>query len=247
MSLLTDLVHYWKLDESSGNASPTVGSITLTNSGTTYAAAVINNGAQWGTTTATNSNTLYNTSPGTGWFNLGVNNAKTIALWFRTNATPPAASTNRFIDIRRSSSTSGEFTVSYTTDGGGRFYYYVNGTTEQYDTALTTSTWYHLAWTVSSGNAVNFYINGSSVDTATWGSAGSVGNICQFGNANGSTSGNFNGPFSVDEIGLWHRELTGSEVTQLYNGGAGLAYPFIIANPVSPSGGVAYSGGLTMY
>lgn len=36
----------------------------------------------------------------------------------------------------------------------------------------------------------------------------------------------------IDEIGFWDRALTGDEVTELYNGGAGLAYPFsVAANP----------------
>jgi hypothetical protein len=42
--------------------------------------------------------------------------------------------------------------------------------------------------------------------------------------------GNFNnGQFSsanVDEVGVWNRVLTSAEVTQLYNSGAGLQYPF---------------------
>ena len=34
----------------------------------------------------------------------------------------------------------------------------------------------------------------------------------------------------IDEVGFWNRELTSSEVTDLYNSGAGLAYPLV---PVS--------------
>lgn len=31
---------------------------------------------------------------------------------------------------------------------------------------------------------------------------------------------------AIDEIGMWKRALTTAEITQLYNGGAGLQYPF---------------------
>ena len=31
---------------------------------------------------------------------------------------------------------------------------------------------------------------------------------------------------SVDELGLWNRVLTSGEMTNLWNGGAGLTYPF---------------------
>jgi hypothetical protein len=46
-----------------------------------------------------------------------------------------------------------------------------------------------------------------------------------FSNATGGleTSG------MVDEIGYWERDLSSSEVTTLYNAGAGLTYPFISA------------------
>jgi hypothetical protein len=48
ISLTTNLVSYWKLDESSGNAVDSVGSNTLTNTNTvTYSSGVINNGANF--------------------------------------------------------------------------------------------------------------------------------------------------------------------------------------------------------
>ena len=46
MSLLTNLISYWKLDESSGNAADSQGSETLTNNATiTYSAGALNNAA----------------------------------------------------------------------------------------------------------------------------------------------------------------------------------------------------------
>jgi hypothetical protein len=35
----------------------------------------------------------------------------------------------------------------------------------------------------------------------------------------------------IDEVGIWSRALSSTEVTKLYNGGAGLQYPFF---PFSP-------------
>lgn len=31
---------------------------------------------------------------------------------------------------------------------------------------------------------------------------------------------------AIDEVGFWDRQLTGAEITQLYNSGTGLQYPF---------------------
>ena len=39
----------------------------------------------------------------------------------------------------------------------------------------------------------------------------------------------------IDEVGFWHKVLSQSEVTSLYNSGAGLAYPF------SASAGFAFN------
>ena len=33
---------------------------------------------------------------------------------------------------------------------------------------------------------------------------------------------------SIDEAGIWSRALSGTEITELYNAGAGITYPFSI-------------------
>jgi hypothetical protein len=45
-------------------------------------------------------------------------------------------------------------------------------------------------------------------------------------NANGQGDYAVGNPCEIDECGIWTRELSQLEVTQLYNGGAGSAYPF---------------------
>ena len=37
----------------------------------------------------------------------------------------------------------------------------------------------------------------------------------------------------IDEVGIWARSLSDAEVTQLYNAGAGLTYPFTL--PFTPT------------
>ena len=44
MAISDNLISYYKFDESSGNASDSVGSNTGTNTGLTYSAGIINNG-----------------------------------------------------------------------------------------------------------------------------------------------------------------------------------------------------------
>lgn len=233
MALTDNLSHYYKFDESSGNAAATVGGITLTNSGVTYASGKINNGAQLGTSGG-NSNTLYNTSPGSGWFGLAAGTAKSIGFWWMVNSTP-VDFVNRFFDLRRSASTSGELTANYQTDAGSlTLSFYCNGNFLKYVNTFSLSTWYYITVTCDASNNAKMYVNASQVATATWGSFGTASNFIQIGNANGSTTGGFGGPFSIDELGLWQSELTSGEVSSLYNGGAGLAYPFT-GTPVASS------------
>src|SRR3990167_551156 len=50
MALDTNLVAYWKMDESSGDATDSVASHTLTNTNVTYGTGKINNGAAFNST-----------------------------------------------------------------------------------------------------------------------------------------------------------------------------------------------------
>jgi hypothetical protein len=74
-----------------------------------------------------------------------------------------------------------------------------------------------------SATSVNFYRNGISLGGGTEESyTSAVPSTWYIG---GDTDGEvFNG--RIDEVGYWRKALTVDEITALYNGGAGLAYPF---------------------
>jgi hypothetical protein len=101
---------------------------------------------------------------------------------------------------------------------------WTNGTatvTVTYGTALTASTWYHLAYTIGPGGVV-VYVNGSSVAT----SAGMC-DISQItsptrnwiGRSSTSTDGAFQG--TLDEFAVFNRILTPKEISGIYNSGTG--------------------------
>ena len=87
--------------------------------------------------------------------------------------------------------------------------------------------WYMITYTADSDGAEAF-IDGVSVGTQ----AGDA--TLNFGS---SASGNIGEDYVksagrgmdglMDEFGIWSRVLTDPEITALYNGGAGLAYPFV--------------------
>jgi hypothetical protein len=90
---------------------------------------------------------------------------------------------------------------------------------------FTAGSWHLvLFWYDSSDGSVNASINNGTVTTLT----GATGNIER---STPLTVGyrleaslTYDG--LIDEIGIWDRVLTPAERTQLYNGGAGITYPF---------------------
>ena len=79
----------------------------------------------------------------------------------------------------------------------------------------------HITW-LTRKNAIELFKNNVSQGTGTV-------NTSQFNGTAPFTIGNFVGLFYdglIDEVGVWNRALSGSEVAELYNGGSGDPYPF---------------------
>jgi hypothetical protein len=63
---------------------------------------------------------------------------------------------------------------------------------------------------------MKFFINGVQVGSAPINSIWTLGNMFRVGKSNRPGANNsFTG--TIDEIGVWNRELTNAEVTTLYN------------------------------
>lgn len=89
-------------------------------------------------------------------------------------------------------------------------------------TNISSGTWYHFVAT-RSGSDVTLYLNGSSDGTGTSSlDPSNTDDLTMFNDIDGSFS--FDG--QLDEVGIWTRALTAQEVSDLYNNGNGLAYPF---------------------
>jgi hypothetical protein len=207
MALTEGLISYWKLDESSGNAVDSVGGYTGTNTSVTYSSGKINNGASFN-----GSSSKFTTStPNIGttswscscWINL--NNL--------TNHSPIL--TNQTGIIFRIQQTTG---VVLFWANGGAVGLVGSGN-------VGTGTWKHIVGTSSPGNGTKIYINGaldsSNANTTTVNTANMVMGF-------GTSTEYLNG--MLDEVCFWNRELTLTEVTQLYAGGNGLTYPFLPTN-----------------
>jgi hypothetical protein len=88
--------------------------------------------------------------------------------------------------------------------------------------SIGLSTWTHLAFSFKQPNQ-RLYINGAEASSATWDTSILYVAGGQFYIGRGD-SYRFNG--YIDEVGIWDRELATSEISQLYNSGSGLSFPF---------------------
>ena len=231
MALIDNLVSYWKLDESSGNAADAHGSNTLTNNNTTaYVAAKLNNGADF---EAASSN--FFSIADASQSGLDFSTALSVSMWFKFESfgasyDPLMNKTDNNQESWIFTYRNGTNTLRFDPDQSG------NGTTtEALSVSWTpsTATWYHIvmAWDGSDKTA-RFYVNGSQQGTDQVGTVvSSLYNGTapfQIGQNPRDTSVEIDGV--MDEVGVWSRRITSAEVTSLYNGGTPLPYPLTVVS-----------------
>lgn len=240
-ALLTSLISYWKFDESSGNALDSDGYNTLTNNATaTYSAGKINNGVALAR--ASNQFMSIADASQTG---LDLSTDFSFSAWVKVTTAPTSGQQFAIYGKDDNGTTGRSYWFWYANSGGTlRFEYglfptgysypgYVSYTLNQ---DLGTATWKHIVvvCTLANANATKFtlYVDGTSVGNGTLadgtGATSIQNGAADFKIGQGHTSGiQWDG--MIDEVGIWSRTLSSTEVTSLYNGGAGLAYPLTVA------------------
>ena len=215
------LVSYWKMDESSGNATDSVGTNTLTDNNTvTSASGIINTGRQFKSGSNESFSVVSNASLTGGDVDV------TVGGWVYLDTTPG----EMHCFGKWNESASREYSLIYATAGGSVFKFQLseNGTSTSILSATTfgavsACTWYHvIGWFDSANNQIGISVNGIS-NTASAPSAFSGTAPLFIGSRTGA--GNFLDG-RIDEAFLFRRVLTSTEINNLYNGGVGLAYPF---------------------
>jgi len=148
----------------------------------------------------------------------------TASAWFKMSSV--GSGTRR--DIFDSISDIG-FGCSISTSDTILFSYGVNGSPIDNDSGfqIIDTNWHYLTYTFDGGTYdLKGYIDGVLVDSINTGNPASPwadGAPTCIGQA-GVSVFFFDG--QIDEVGIWNRALSQSEVTELYNSGAGLSYPF---------------------
>lgn len=211
-SLLTGLVHYWKLDETSGTRADSVGGATLSDNNTVlYAAGIHDNAA---TFVVVNNEWLSLASPS---ITADLAGDFTVSTWFN-----PTTFTDRNTLINMPG-----MVLDLKLSGTQRIqWYFTNVSTPVVlsNSAINLTAWncVTLTWTAST-RLMTIQLNGDTVATQTAAVDRPTANAATLIGLLGSGTRRFDG--SIDEVGVWNRVLTDAERLTLYNSGAGKFYP----------------------
>lgn len=234
MSLLTNLIAYYPLNGNSNDVGGNGynGTDSSVSYGYNYANnAILGQGAHYVSTSS-----AYTVLPS------GFNSAFTP----RSNS----ISMSCWIYVTSLATEQGIIAAGNTAGGNDVFYLYVVGSANKtgwgmggsilYEidiTSIAINTWYHVvcvgSYITATTGTMTLYVNGSSVGTKSYNptiigvfSGTTTMNYGRFGAYAGGLYENGN----LTQVGWWNRELTTAEITQLYNRGYGITYPFISPN-----------------
>ncbi len=221
MALIDNLISYWKLDESSGNAidvhGDNDGTIVVATQG---AGGIINTAYDFD---GTNDEVVV---PDTA--NLRITGDLTYSVWVYLGD----FNANTIISKAESPGNwAGVGLIHIHNPSGVETLYFRRGNSVNDEDALiwtgldeiSLNTWTHIVVTAD-GTTWKMYVNGDEKATGTKTvTVADSGNDLHFGLSPNSDN-DFLG--RIDEIGIWNRALGPTEVTELYNSGNGLAYPF---------------------
>jgi hypothetical protein len=219
----TGLYGYWPMREGSGVASNLVAG--RPNATLLGGATWVTNDPVRGTVLSFNGTTAYanaGTIPRLGQTTSNF----TWSLWFKLNAMPNG---NSVVLGNRSGGVQSPLQFIKLTPTN--FEYYRAGVQQLLANGLPLGQWMHVA-VVKSGSTLTYYANGSPVRTATAG--GDIeANPLFFGGDPGAAGEFSNG--LMDEVALWTRALSSTEITALVNGATPLGFTSLIGTDVATS------------
>jgi len=229
-ALIDDLISYWELNETSGSRIDIHGINDLTDNNTVlYGTGILNNAADFEL-----ANSEYLSITDASQTGLDITGDISISAWVNIESAP--SNNGMSIAYKWGAGNQGAYGLVYE-DVGGTKQLLLNlydsgapGSNIEYrqNTDLGTATWHHVVvkWIASTGVAT-FYVDGTSIGTDTDTSANDIQNgtgVFAIGDLATGVQWFFDG--LIDEVGIWDRAISGAEVTELYNSGTALEYPF---------------------
>lgn len=217
-TLLTDLVAYWALEETSGTRVSTVGSFNMTEDGTTGRLAGKHNfGADLslvGRLLRVGGNIFGDTD-------------FTIALWARHPSGGGHGSVYIFDHWDSDAGNTEDIDIEYASTGPIA---YIRDWNDQVTSTVpfTDDVWHLIiVWHDSVNNKLGISAdNETAVETSTGGPNSTVTGNLYFNEDGKNDGGAGANQIQEDEVMVWSRVLSSAERAELWNGGAGKFYPF---------------------
>lgn len=223
MALIDDLISYYKLDEAAGAVLDAHGAYNGIASGAVPGATgIINTGYDFERDRVTDEIEITSIDPD------NYNSGFSVSIWVKfESVSPPEAqmifvyegSQQVFIRLDASNNLDVRFGNTYLHNAYA---------------GVTTGTWYHLVIT-HDANYNKLYVNGVLKASAASTPMSGVTTLLHIGNLDSQL---YSVDGIIDEVGIWGKKLTdgdvsvdetaGEQVAELYNSGAGLAYPFAV-------------------
>src|SRR3989338_1259097 len=216
-NLTTNLVSYWKMDESSGNIADSKGSNTGTPTGTSVVAGKLSNGRSFDGASYISMGTGSSLAFGTGSFSFGG--------WIKTS------DSGNYKTIISKTASNGGATVRYYNRieaSTGSFHASIaDGTNEaniNCGSGFADGNWHYVMTVVNRTSQLMInYVDGISRCNTTISSIGNVNSAQDFRVGILGTQGYyFIG--TIDELGVWSKDLSPQEISDLYNSGYGNIY-----------------------
>ena len=221
MAWMDNLESYWRLAEISGTRVDSHGSNDLTDNNTVPGeAGKINIAAHFDNANSESLSIADNTSLSMGDIDFA------IACWVNQDT----QDTREQYVTKWATGSNREYALYYV-QSVDRFRFTVRDVADTGNTNVdadnlgspSTGTWYFIVVEHdASANTISIQVNNGTIDSAAH-SGGVIDGAAAF--RIGATSAEYSDGF-IDEVGVWKRTLTTAERTALYNGGAGLSYPF---------------------
>ena len=226
---IDDLVSYWKFDEASGDAIDAHGSYDGTTSGITYGVTgKINDCFTFtsGDYVDMGDQADFEHTDGFSW-----------SIWMKPTNTINAAAVSSFFFLmskNEGGTVDGDVMIfwdannPFSPDDGHLLFMITEGATDYacYSNAnsFTADTWYHVVVTYDDAT-LKMYVDGTLQDDEESLAGSDVGTNSAPLRACAHSATALTFPGEADEVGVWDRALTQTDVTALYNSGNGLAYP----------------------
>jgi len=219
-SLLTSITSYWTLNESSGSAIDSTGLHNLTNSNITYSqTGKLNTCYSFNGTSSYTGNLV-----GSASYTFAA--AMSASFWMKTSGT----GTFMFIVSNWNATNGTGWLVYKDTDDNVYFEVHNPGTGAATSTVAITGSsqadgnWHHIVGTFD-GTYARIYLDSTLEMTSSAWPYSIAANSNTFSIGSDETTQYYYSGY-LDEVGLWSRAITQTEVNKLYNSGAGKTYPF---------------------